>query len=553
MQDRFRTENLARQAPLILLAAAALVSAALLISYGARLSFIADDWELLVRRHGLSADLFFEPYAEHIVVAPTLVWKLLLGLFGMGSATPFYVVSIAAFVLSAILLFAYARSRVGDWLALLAAILVLFLGAAFEDLLLASQIGYFGSMAAGLGVLLALDREDDGGDRLACALLVVAVAFSSLGLIFVAGASADLLLGRRPRARRLYVALLPLALWGLWWAGWGHDAESHLSADNLRGVPDYVSDAAAAGFTSLFGLATGDGSEPEQPHLIWGRLALIGVVILGAVKVARERRVSRGLAVVLVLALALWVVAALNRSPERFPTSSRYQYPSAIFILLVAAELLRGVRVPPPLVVAAAAGTVLAAAGGISLMNRELTERWEPAADAIRYSLAAVEIAGPSADPAFPVSFPPRVTVSANRYLDAVSDHGSPAFDEAELAARPPEERLSADLTLASALGLALVAPSPSERNLRCQDLEASPAGGTGVTLLPGSFTLDNRGMAPVEVLLSRFADEFSVDMGALPTGVETSLTIPADRSDRPWSLGLRGEGPVRLCTTEPG
>jgi hypothetical protein len=553
MRDRFRTENLARQAPTILLAAAALVSAGLLISYGARLSFISDDWELLVRRHGLSAGLFFEPYAEHILVGPTLVWKLLLGLFGMGSATPFYAVSIATFVLSAILLFAYARSRVGDWLALLAAVLVLFLGAAFEDLLLASQIGYFGSMAAGLGVLLALDRESEDGDRVACALLVVSIAFSSLGLIFVAGAFADLLLGRRPRERRLYIPLLPLALWGLWWAGWGHDAESHLSADNLRGVPSYVFDAAAAGFTSLFGLATGDGSEPDQPHLIWGRLALIGVVILGAVKVARERRVSRGLAVVLVLALALWVVAALNRSPERFPTSSRYQYPSAVFILLVAAELLRGVKVPPPLVVAAAAGTFLAAVGGVSLMNRELTERWEPATDAIRYSLAAVEIAGPSADPAFPVSFPPRVTVSADRYLDAVSDHGSPAFDEAELAGRPPEERLAADLTLASALGLALVSPEPGERVLRCQDLQASAEGGTGVTLLQGGFTLNNRGAAPVEVLLSRFADEFSVDMGPLPAGVETSLTIPADRSDRPWNLGLRGQGPVRLCTTEPG
>lgn len=553
MRDHLRTENLVRHAPVILLAAAAVASAVLLISYDSRLTFISDDWELLVRRHGLSADLLFEPYAEHIVVGPTLVWKLLLAVFGMGSAMPFYLVSISAFVLSAVLLFAYARSRAGDWLALLAAVLVLFLGAAFEDLLLASQIGYFGSMAAGLGVLLALDRESDGGDHAACALLAVSIAFSSLGLIFVAGALADVLRGRRPRARRAYVPLLPLAFYGLWWAGWGHDAESHLGADNLRHVPGYVFDAAAAGFTSIFGLATGDGSEPDQPHLIWGKLALVGVVILGAVKLARERRVSRGLAVVLVLALALWVVAALNRSPERFPTSSRYQYPSAIFILLIAAELLRGVRVPRPLVAAAAAGTVLAAVGGVSLMHRELTERWEPAADAIRYSLAAVEIAGPGADPAFPVSFPPRVTVSAERYLDAVADHGSPAFDEAELAARPPEERLAADLTLASALGLALVTPEPTERRIQCQDLEASPDGGTGVTLLRGGFTLENRGSLPVEVLLSRFADEFSVGLGPLPAGIETSLEIPVDRSTRPWNLGLRGEGSVRLCTTEPG
>lgn len=548
-----RTQKLVRRAPAILLALAALASTAMLIAFDSRLTFISDDWELLVRRHGFSADLFFEPYAEHIVFAPALIWKLLLSVFGMGSAMPFYLVSIAAFVLSAVLLFVYARSRAGEWLALLAAVLVLFLGAAFEDLLLAFQIGYFGAMAAGLGVLIALDREDDAGDRAACALLVVAVAFSSLALVFAAAAIADILVGRRPRARRVFVVAVPLALWSLWWLGWGHDAESHLSAGNLQHVPSYVFNAAAAGFTSIFGLATGDGSEPDQPHLIWGKLALVAVLLAAAAKVWHERRISRGLVVVLVLALAFWVVAALNRSPERFPTSSRYQYPGAIFILLIVAELLRGVRVPPAAVVVAAVGTGLAVSGGISLMHRELTERWEPAADAIRFSLAAVELAGPSADPGFPVSFPPSVVVSAERYLEAAREHGSPAYDEAELAARPPTDRLYADLTLAGALGLALVEPEPGLRKIACQGLTASAGGDTGVTLLRGGFTLDNRAAAPVEVLLSRFADEFSVDLGPLPAGVKTSLRIPPDEASRPWNLGLRGEGPVRLCTTEPG
>ena len=31
------------------------------------------------------------------------------------------------------------------------------------------------------------------------------------------------------------------------------------------------------------------------------------------------------------------ILAGLNRSDERFPTSSRYQYPSALFLLLVLA------------------------------------------------------------------------------------------------------------------------------------------------------------------------------------------------------------------------
>ena len=75
----------------------------------------------------------------------------------MDSALPFRVVSIAIFLASVAVLFVYLRRRVGEWLALAGAVLILFLGAAWEDLLWPFQIGYFGSMASGLGMLLALD------------------------------------------------------------------------------------------------------------------------------------------------------------------------------------------------------------------------------------------------------------------------------------------------------------------------------------------------------------------------------------------------------------
>lgn len=199
------------------LSVAVLVAAILILSLDSQLTFIADDWELLVARDGLSIATVFEPFHENIVVGPAVVYKLLQGIFGMSSAMPFYVVSISLFLASAVLLFAYLRSRVGDWPALLAAVLVLFLGAAFEDLLWAFQLGYFASASAGLGMLLALDREDERGDGVACGLLVVSVAFSSLGLVFLVGAIADLILGRQPRLQRLFVVLLPIASGG--WSG----------------------------------------------------------------------------------------------------------------------------------------------------------------------------------------------------------------------------------------------------------------------------------------------------------------------------------------------
>jgi hypothetical protein len=535
------------RAPVLLLALALAASGALLLHYDSHLTFIADDWNLLVVRHGSSPEVFLEPFKENIVVAAVAIYKLLLGLFGLDSALPYYAVTISLFLASAVLLFLYMRRRVGDWLALIGAVLLLFLGAAFEDFFWIIQMVFFGAMAAGLGMLLALERESRGGDRVACGLLTVALAFSSLGLVFLAGAAVEILLGARARARRAYVVLLPLALYATWWLGWGRSAKSSFSLGNVEHLPGYVFDAAGAGVISLFGLATGTGAEPEQPHLIIGKLVFLAAIGAGAVLLARRRRVPRGLAVALALALAFWVLSGLNRNPERFPTSSRYQYASAVFLLLVAAEALRGFRLPRLAAVLAAALAALAVWGGVSMMNRMYDEHWHPDAEAIRTQLAAVEVAGPSARPGFRISFPPSAFFSVGSYLTVVREHGSPAFSETQLAARPLAKRRRADLTLAKSLGLALV---PLERGTDpaagCRAPDAT-ARRSGVRLGPGELRLANRGDRRVRILLGRFSDHFPVRLGAVPPGAVASLDLPADRSPRPWKMKLAG-GPVLLC-----
>ncbi|HET6998930.1 MAG TPA: hypothetical protein VFI03_10095 [Solirubrobacterales bacterium] len=541
----------AQRVVLVCLGIAVAASVIWLISLDSRLTFIADDWMLLVKRQGWGASYFLEPFHGSNIVGLAVVFKLLREVFGIGSATPYYVASILTFAGSAVLLFVYLKRRVGEWPALFAAVLILFLGAAFEDLLFAFQIGYFGSVAAGLGMLIALDREDDVGDRFACALLVLSLSLASVGLAFAAAALVDLAFGRRPRGRRVYVALLPIALYGLWWLGWGHDASSHVSVDNALEGPKFVFEAAAAGVTSLLGLATGDGSEPDQPHLIWGKLVLIAGLLLLGFRIVRDRGVSRGLAVALALGLAFWLAIALNHDSRRLPTSSRFQYPSAVFLLLIAGEMLRGVRIPRWAIVPAVVVTGLAVSGGISLIEREQSERWAPYADSLRSTLAAVEIAGASADPHFQLAFPPEIEASARAYFLATDQHGSPAFDEGELVERPTGEREGADLTLAQALGLSLVPPGKGDRIIACQQLQASAEGGTGITLLRGGFSFRNETGADVEVMLSRFAPGLPVSLGPLPPGETASLEVPRDNSPRPWNLGLVGEGPVQLCTTE--
>ncbi len=180
----------------VLLAGAMSVSAALLLVWGSKLTFLLDDWEFLLYRPGFSADSILSPHGEHISAAPVLIYKTLLETAGMSSSLPYLAVSVSLFLASVALLFIYLRRRVDPWLALLGAGIVLFLGPAFDDLIWDFQMGFNGSLAFGLGALVMLERGDRRGDLAACGLLSVGMTFSSLELAFIAAALIDVLLGR---------------------------------------------------------------------------------------------------------------------------------------------------------------------------------------------------------------------------------------------------------------------------------------------------------------------------------------------------------------------
>ena len=147
--------------------------------------------DLLLFRQGWGVSQIMEPFNGHPTMVPALVFKAFQDVFGMESTRPMQLVATATFPLTNALPFVYVRRRIGPWGALIATLLILFLDAAFEDLLFAFQIGSFGSPAAGLGALIALDRDDREGDAAASILLVVSLTFSSVGIAFVAAAVAE--------------------------------------------------------------------------------------------------------------------------------------------------------------------------------------------------------------------------------------------------------------------------------------------------------------------------------------------------------------------------
>lgn len=556
--------------PTLLFAALAAVSAALLLVLGSRLTFLLDDWEFLVYRPGFTDEAILGPHNEHIVVLPILIYKALLATLGMESALPFRVASTAMFIISVALFFVYLRRRVGDWLALAAAASILFLGAAWEDLLWPFQIGYFGSMACGLGMLLALDREDRRGDVTACVLLALAVAFSSLGLPFVVAAAIAVATGARAAwLARAYVVGVPLALFALWWLGWGREADTSISLANIATAPLFVIDGFASSIASVLGLAT-PRDEDTIAALDWGRPLLAAAVVLAGWRLWTLGRVPRGLLIVGGLALCFWLLAGINEKPGRTATASRYVYVGAIFSWLIAAELLRGVRLPWRGLLAVFAVTALAVASNLSYL-RESYQSYKGTSDLERADLGALEIARETVDPSFrldeDIAQTAYVGIEAGPYFAAVDDYGSPAFTPAEIATAEEPPRVAADIVLSRALGITFTpqaeaggpaGPAPvvlgeavagSGPESGCLELDPAPPDSPWVVVLPPGGAVIEARSDSAEIRLRRFATEsFPVEAGTVRPGRAAALAIPPDLAAQPWQLELRSSGASRIC-----
>jgi hypothetical protein len=541
-------ERLSRYAPLVLLGVAMAAAAAVLLHYGSGLTFFQDSWEFLMRRRDPSAATLLDPHNEHIVLLPVLITQASLRLFGMESMTPELVLLVALELAVAGLLFVYASRRLGSWPALFAATLLLFLGPAWQDLLWPFQIGFVGGSLFGLAALLALENEDERWDLAACGFLAVSIAFSSLGIAFAVAAAVHVLLHRRERGlRRAYVFALPLLLYLGWYAGWGREAENNFSAHNVLVSPRYVWEGLVASLDSV--LALGTISDEVVGRSKWGAPLLIALLAFAAYGGWRRRGFFPGLWPVLAAASTFWFLAAFNQGPGREPYSSRYLYVGVLFVLLIAVNLLQGVRVKPWALAAAAVATCVVV--GFNLVPlREGRDFFEQQTVLTRADLAAIEIAGDSVEPAFRLS--PETAgsvflneIEAGEYLRAVEEYGSPAYSAAELAAAPEEGRAHADLVLANALSLTIETESGGAAKGSC----LAVSGSATLPLGPGTTTIELKPGSEGTVRLRRFArHEYPLDSGGLPAGSITSLFVPRDRLARPWQLLVEAGRGALVC-----
>jgi hypothetical protein len=564
----------ARVASATLVLLALLVASGVLLVYAGRhLGFFFDEWNVVLDRRSGGLSTILDAHNGHPLVLPAIVYRVFFELFGLDDYTPYRLVPIALHLVAGAALYVLARRRVGPWAALVPTALLLFLGSGYVDLLWAFQMGYVGSIACGLLALVLLDRRREGigtgsqggvvlADVGVCLLLIAAIAWSSIGIAFFAGVAVELALDSRTR-RRLWVVAVPVALYGLWYLGYGGGGDGRPQADNVVKIPQYVLDSAAGAVAAIGGTT-----------LTWGPpLLLFAIGALWAVWRAQggQPPLSPRLAGLTAAVLLNWTLTALTRAQLNEPATSRYVYVGAVFLLLIAVELLRPPRRDLRLAAVAAVLTGAAVISNVGIMRdgqRSMRDTWE----SVQASLSAIEVAG-AATPRELQPEPQRAPqLTAGRYLDAVAADGSPALTPEQLAAEPGPLREQADRVLTSAAPVAtepvpgaidpagtplVVDAVPAGRTAPARGacLRLTPVGGQAaleLTAAPGS-TIELRGAAgsTVDVRVRRFGDGF-VDppVAVVPPGQATRVSLPAadGAGARPWHLRLSSTAAVAVC-----
>jgi hypothetical protein len=527
----------------VALAAAMLASAAFSLWLSRDTTFTGDELNWIIDTPGLDPHAALQPHNGHLILLPRLLYDAILHVSGV-AYLPFRLLTVGAVLLTAGLFFAFAARRIGALAALAPTVVLLFYGSDHNHALQGAGFTVIFPMAAGIGALLALDRQDRAGDIAACVLLVLALATYSTGIPFVAAAAVLILIGA-DRWRRAWVFLVPSLLYGAWllWSQFetAGGAGSQVTLSNILLFPSWAWDSlgtAGAAFVGLGYEFTQPEASPARLVTGWGPV-IAGMALAGLAWRLWRGRIHKWLWATLAIPATLWLIGSLGAldTPLDVPESTRFIFPGTIAVLLVAVETLRGVRLGRGAVVAIYAVAVV----GVATNVRLLIDGSAGLRDGLavqRASLTSVEIAqGRVGDElggqlvGAMLRFTGENDV-ATGYLGAVREFGSPAFSLSELRAEPEGVRQQADIFLASNLGLHLARTHVQPTGCRRVSGEADT--GTSFELPPGGAVLRST-EGPAEVRMRRFGTEFAASIGQLAPGVPTALQVPADAVPDPW------------------
>ena len=404
----------------------------LLLDMGRGLSFFYDDWDFVTQDYGGGLHSLLAAHVGNISFFPIAIYKVLFHLVGLNHYAVYRLVLVSIHFYNAGLVFLLSSRRMSRVQALLAMALVLFLGAAWEDLLWAFQIGYLLSVAGGLTAWVLLERDDRAGDLLAMLGIVVAMGSSSIGIPVMIGIAVEL--AWRRQWRREWLVAIPAVIYALWYLRYG---ESQITANGLINAPGFVEDLAAAAFGGLAGRA-----------LEWGRPVALLAAVLVVLRLALPRPVTPRLASLLASAVSLWIVTAAARSTVSTPETSRYIYAGAVFIVLIGVELASEVAVSGRATVLAAIFVAFCAVTGLTVMHAGASGL-RADSTAVTAELGALELASGFVSPGFQPDPQRAPQITAGPYLHTVHAIGSsPADTPEEIIHSDPAVRAEVDQTL---------------------------------------------------------------------------------------------------------
>lgn len=443
--------------------AATVTAFAWLMTLGRGLTFFYDEWDFVSA--GASGSYWhqvIQPHNGHPSMVPYTIYDILLNTVGLRSYWPYQVVLVVFDVGCGLLVFVLLRRKVHPLGAAAAGSVLILLGPAWQDLLWPFQIGFIGSVAGGLGALVLLDRDGRRTDVGALGCLVFAIASSGVGLVFVAGVGVELLWRRRDWLR-LWIPLVPLALFVTWYKTMGDSQVSTISLSSMAHT-------AAQGTTQTIGAVVGRGTTAGTVlGIVLGVLCLIGFV--------RSPRRAGRLAMAITGLSSFWILTDVARGAS-VSSPSRYLYPAAALVLIAMGEL-------PSLVVVtetrhrAASKTSSArvvsgvlAAGVVAYAG--LAVWWNAASlvggadglravsSEVRAELGAVLLAGH----ALPATYQPDKTfmpqVRVGMFLRAVKAFGSPADSLHAIDQMPPMALSSIDAMLLRGRSMQVTLANPS-------------------------------------------------------------------------------------------
>lgn len=333
--------------------------------------FFGDEWAFLQGRSlgQETVTTLLRPHNEHWSTLPVLVYQALTSRYGLHDYWPYISVLLAVHLLLVHLLWnVLRRCGVSPTLAVGLPAAFAVLGAGSENLLWAFQMGFVGSVAAGVGAVLLVDHEGPPRwrDVAASLLLVASLASSGIGVPMAVAAALTVLLRRRSLLQATFSVAVPAAAFLTWFTLFGRGATGVRPTDRsepfeLGSLPLFVYEGLTNALATSTGLLGGGAVlllglvavVVRRPQLATGRtavacaLALTAVFFFAFVGVGRIgagiEQAQSGRYVYISLALLLPLAGlALDAALERLRRPALVAAPLALAVLSVNLSALLG-------------------------------------------------------------------------------------------------------------------------------------------------------------------------------------------------------------------